>query len=87
MCLGSKPKAPEPPKVKPPPPRPPPLPPPPPPKPPAPPPKQLTAQTNEAPDIRIGEAKKATGGRNRSTQRSDTPTASLTIGGNQGLSL
>jgi len=68
-----------------PPPLPPPLPPPPPPKPAPPPPKTLQ-EPGQAPDIRIGAAKKSTSGRERgvSTGRGSQ---SLTIGNNQGMNL
>ena len=64
---------------------PPPLPPPPPPKPPAAAP-QLLQKVGQAPDIRIGAAKKQTNNRNRNTQRGGG-SQSLSIGNNQGLNL
>ena len=66
---------------------PPPVPAPPPPKPAPPPPKKLQ-EPDATPDIRIGAAKKQSGGqRNRNTQRDTSGPKSLSIGNNQGLNL
>ena len=85
MCLGgggSKVSTPKPPPL------PPPIPAPPPPKPAPPPPKKLQ-EPGEAPDIRIGAAKKETARRSKaSTSSADSKAAkSLTIGNNQGMTL